>query len=197
MAPGESTPEKTAPQPLYLVQRFVNSVDLESGEDELSDPDALSAWLAERGLLDAREAVSKADLRRAIDAREGLRAVLLTHNGMPLDEARLDRLDRAVSKAGVRLHFSSGREPELVPDAAGVDGALARLMAIIAAAVEQGGWERLKACPGTSASGPSTTARRTAPAAGARWTAAATSRRRGPSASAAAAPDPPTPRCGP
>ena len=147
MAPGESTPEKTAPQPLYLVQRFVNSVDLESGEDELSDPDALRAWLAERGLLDAREAVSTADLRRAIDAREGLRAVLLTHNGMPLDEARLDRLDRAVSKAGVRLHFSSGREPELVPDAAGVDGALARLMAIVAAAVEQGGWERLKACP--------------------------------------------------
>ncbi len=42
MAPGESTPEKTAPQPLYLVQRFVNSVDLESGEDELSDPDALT-----------------------------------------------------------------------------------------------------------------------------------------------------------
>jgi hypothetical protein len=36
MAPGESTPAKTAPQPLYLVQRFVNSVDLESGEDELS-----------------------------------------------------------------------------------------------------------------------------------------------------------------
>ena len=36
MAPGESTPAKTAPQPLYLVQRFVNSIDLESGEDELS-----------------------------------------------------------------------------------------------------------------------------------------------------------------
>ena len=37
MAPGESAPEKTAPQPLYLVQRFVNSVDLENGEDELVD----------------------------------------------------------------------------------------------------------------------------------------------------------------
>ena len=38
MAPGESEPEKTAPQPLYLVQRFVNSVDLEDGEDELHRP---------------------------------------------------------------------------------------------------------------------------------------------------------------
>ncbi len=41
MAPGESTAAKTAPQPLYLVQRFVNSVDVESGEDELSSPKAL------------------------------------------------------------------------------------------------------------------------------------------------------------
>jgi predicted RNA-binding Zn ribbon-like protein len=34
-----------------------------------------------------------------------------------------------------------------VTDARGVDGAIARLMAIVAAAVEQGRWERLKACP--------------------------------------------------
>ena len=147
MAPGESTPEKTAPQPLYLVQRYVNSVDLESGEDELSDPQALAGWLAERGLLDPGAPVTKADLRRAVDAREGLRAVLLTHNGLPLDEERVARLDQAVSRAGVRVHFQPGRDPELVPDAEGVDGALARLMAIVAAAVEQGRWERLKACP--------------------------------------------------
>ena len=147
MAPGESTLEKTAPQPLYLVQRFVNSVDLESGEDELSDPEALGLWLTERGLLDPDAPVTKADLRRAVDTREGLRAVLLTHNGLPLKEERVARLDRAVSRAGVRVHFPPGGDPELVPDAPGVDGALARLMAIVAAAVEQGSWERLKACP--------------------------------------------------
>ena len=41
MAPGDSAAEKTAPQPLYLVQRFINSIDLESGEDELTSPEAL------------------------------------------------------------------------------------------------------------------------------------------------------------
>ena len=147
MAPGESIPEKTAPEPLYFVQRFVNSVDLESGEDELSDPETLGAWLAERGLMDPAERVSKADLRRTVDAREGLRAVLLTHNGLPLDEERVARLDGAVRRAGVRVRFRPGHDPELVPDAGGVDGALARLMAIVAAAVEHGRWERLKACP--------------------------------------------------
>jgi len=147
MAPGESTAAKTAPQPLYLVQRFVNSVDLESGEDELSSPEALRDWFAERGLMDAGERVSAADLRRAIDVREGLRAVLLQNNGLPLDAEKLERLDRAVGRAAVRVRFAPGRDPELATDVKGVDGAIARLMAIVAAAVEHGRWERLKACP--------------------------------------------------
>lgn len=147
MAPGESSAEKTAPQPLYLVQRFVNSVDVESGEDELSSPDALRDWFAERGLMDAGGSAGPADLKRAIDVREGLRAVLAHNNGHELDEASVARLDRAVRRAGVRMRFEPGREPELVPDAAGVDGAIARLMAIVAASVERGHWERLKVCP--------------------------------------------------
>ena len=147
MPPGESTPAKTAPQPLYLVQRFVNSVDLESGEDELTSPEALGDWFAERGLMEAGDPVSAADLRRAIDVREGLRAVLLQNNGLPLDEDQVARLDRAVCRAAVRVRFAPGRDPALVTDARGVDGAIARLMAIVAAAVEHGRWERLKACP--------------------------------------------------
>jgi predicted RNA-binding Zn ribbon-like protein len=147
MAPGESTPAKTAPQPLYLVQRFVNSVDLETGEDELSSPDALRDWFVVRGLMSTDDEVGPADLRRALDVREGLRAVLLQNNGLPLDVDRVERLDRAVGRAGVRVRFAAGRDPELVADASGVDGAIARLMAIVAAAVEHGRWERLKACP--------------------------------------------------
>jgi predicted RNA-binding Zn ribbon-like protein len=147
MAPGESTAAKTAPQPLYLVQRFVNTVDLESGEDELTSPEALRDWFAERGLMEGSEKVGPADLRRAIDVREGLRAVLLQNNGLPLDSERVERLDRAVRRAGVRVRFTPGKDPELVSDAEGVDGAIARLMAIVAAAVEHGRWERLKACP--------------------------------------------------
>jgi predicted RNA-binding Zn ribbon-like protein len=147
MEPGESTAAKTAPQPLYLVQRFVNSVDLETGEDEFPSPEALRDWFAERGLMDAADEVSAGDLRRTIDVREGLRAVLRQHNGLPLDEAAVERLDRAVGRAAVRVRFAPGRDPELVSDARGVDGAIARLMAIVAAAVEHGRWERLKACP--------------------------------------------------
>jgi predicted RNA-binding Zn ribbon-like protein len=147
MAPGESTPRKTAPQPLYLVQRFVNSVDLETGEDELSSPSALRDWFAERGLMKRSDDVTQSDLKRALDVREGLRAALRHNNGLSFEAERLDRLDRAVRRAGVRMRFAPGRDPELVPDAAGVDGAIAQLMAIVASAVEHDRWERLKACP--------------------------------------------------
>jgi predicted RNA-binding Zn ribbon-like protein len=145
MTEHEST--KPAPDPLYLVQRFVNSLDIDHGDEELQTPSALRGWLAERGLLSADEAVSEGDLRRAIDVREGLRALLLANNGEELDEAAVERLERASSRAGVRVTFSEGGRPELVPDAVGVDGAIARLMAIVAASRVDGSWERLKACP--------------------------------------------------
>lgn len=147
MAPGESTPQKTAPQPLYLVQRFVNSVDLEDGDDELSSPAALRDWLAERDLMEAADPVAEADLRRALDVREGLRSLLMANNGLPLDDQKVERLDRAVERAGVRMRFRPGAEPALEPEAGGVDGAMGRLMAIVSGAIEQGTWERLKACP--------------------------------------------------
>jgi predicted RNA-binding Zn ribbon-like protein len=146
MAPGESVPEKTAPEPLYLVQRFVNSVDSESGENELTSPEALRDWLSERGLMSRDEPVSRADLGRALDVREGLRSLLLVNNGLPIEPDNVERLDRAVARAGVRMRFRPGAQPALEPEAGGVDGALGRLMAIVAGAVEQGDWERLKAC---------------------------------------------------
>jgi predicted RNA-binding Zn ribbon-like protein len=91
--------------------------------------------------------VTQADLARALDVREGLRALLLAHNGEPLDSARVGRLDAAARRAGVRVGFGAGPRPELVPQAGGVDGALAHLLAIVAAAAERGTWQRLKACP--------------------------------------------------
>jgi predicted RNA-binding Zn ribbon-like protein len=147
MPPGESPPEKTAPEPLQLVQRFVNSIDLEDGEDELDSPEALGAWLAERELMAGRASVSPADLRRALDVREGLRALLLRNNGLEFDSELVERLDRTAARAGVRVSFSAAAEPALAPAVDGVDGALARLLAIVGTAVADGSWERLKACP--------------------------------------------------
>jgi predicted RNA-binding Zn ribbon-like protein len=139
--------DKPAPEPLALVQRFVNSLDIDHEDEELASPETLRDWFAERGLLSSDERVSEGDLRRAIDVREGLRALLLANNGEELDEAAVERLERAASRAGVRVSFGADGQPVLVPDAVGVDGAIARLMAIVAASRVDRSWERLKACP--------------------------------------------------
>ena len=146
MPPGTASASKTAPAPLELVQRFVNSVYLSRGEDELTGPEELRAWLAERDLIGGDERVSRADLERALDVREGLRALLMANNGMPADAERVARLDQAAARAGVRVVFTPGSEPRLAPAAQGVDGAIGQLLAIVAGAVEQGHWQRLKAC---------------------------------------------------
>ncbi len=146
----ESAPEKTAPDPLRLVQRFINSAEIHESrptDEELVSPEALRDWLVERDLMDGSEPVSDDDLARALDVREGLRALLMAHNGEPLDRALLERLDRVARRVQVHVCFGENAEPELVADSGGVDGALARLLAIVATAAEQGTWQRLKACP--------------------------------------------------
>jgi predicted RNA-binding Zn ribbon-like protein len=144
----EASPyEKTAPGELELVQAFVNSLDLERGEDELDSPEALRDWLASRSLMDPDGAVTDGDLRRAIDAREGLRAVLRHHNGMELDADAIGRLDGVAGRASVRVRFDADGRPALAPDAGGVDGALAQLLAVVSRAESCGTWARMKACP--------------------------------------------------
>src|SRR5918992_4791025 len=147
MAPGNTSPEKTAPGPLELVQRFVNSVDLESGEDELTSPEALNQWLAKRGLMGRDERVSAADLERVVDVREGVRALLLANSGLRPDPDRIERLDAAVAGAAVRMRFRPGADPALEPEAGGGDGGIGRLMAVVAGAGGGGGLTRPQACP--------------------------------------------------
>ena len=136
-----------APGRLDLIREFVNSVDFETGEERFSSPEFLRAWLAERELMGADDAVTEGDLRRAIDVREGMRALLLANNGAELDTPAVERLDRAASRAGLRVFVVPGEGPCLAPDANGVDGAMAELLGISARAVADGTWERFKACP--------------------------------------------------
>ena len=78
--------------------------------------------------------------------REGLRAVLFTHNDGERDDDAIARLERAAGAAALRASFPLEGDPGLVPARGGVNGALARLLAIVAAASADGSWRRLKAC---------------------------------------------------
>jgi predicted RNA-binding Zn ribbon-like protein len=135
-----------APGELELVRDFVNSVDIEDGGEQLTDPGALVAWLAQRGLIGPGTGAGEGELRRAIELREALRRLLLANNGGgPAPQAE-EVLDRAAARAGLAVRFAGGRS-ELRPGAGGVEGALGRLLAIVHGAMREGTWSRLKACP--------------------------------------------------
>jgi predicted RNA-binding Zn ribbon-like protein len=138
---------KAAPGELDQIRLFVNTLDLETGEDDLGDPAATAAWLQDHGLLPAGERLTDSDMRQAREMREALRRLLLAHNGVPLDPGAVDAVNAAAKSAELVVRFDEHGAAALVPVRPGIDGALGHVVAIVFRAVAGGTWERLKACP--------------------------------------------------
>jgi predicted RNA-binding Zn ribbon-like protein len=141
--PGGRAP---APGPLRLVQRFVNTVDFENGIEELTDPHALEQALEEIG-APAGVPLDGADLQRALRVREALRALLLGNNGVLVERSTHETLEEAARRGRLTVKFAEDGRAELVPGAAGLDGALGRIVGVVHTAMADGSWPRLKACP--------------------------------------------------
>ena len=137
--PGGRAP---APEPLELVQAFVNTVDREHGPDLLDDPASWRAWCERRG-FDAAQAEPGA----ARDVREALRALLWAHTVDVAGDMQAQRrhgavLDEAARAAGLRPRFAPARLEPRPGDPLGA------VLAATFAAMADGSWARLKACPG-------------------------------------------------
>lgn len=141
--PGGRAP---APDPLRLVQRFVNTLDIENGVEELDTPAALARVLRRIGAADTTLDLAPRDLRRALDLREALRRLLLANNRAALDPPAPRVIERAARTAHLGLRFDAAGAARLVAEAPGVDGALGRVVAVAFTAMADGSWQRLKAC---------------------------------------------------
>jgi predicted RNA-binding Zn ribbon-like protein len=136
-----------APGRLELVREFVNTADLEGGDEELASPAGLARWLGARDLLESEAEVGEKDLERAIAVREALRAQLKAHNGADRDPEAVAALHEAANRAGIALTFDEAGASSLEPRTPGADGAIGRLLTIVHEAEQEGTWPRLKACP--------------------------------------------------
>ena len=139
-----------APGDLGLVQAFVNSRwDLDGGlEDKLATPASLARWLAAHGLSGRAARLSSADLSRALDVREGLRALMFANNGAPPDRPAIERLNRELRGPRLFAQLDAWAPPDFVAARDDLDSALALMAAIVAVAQLDGRWGRLKACLG-------------------------------------------------
>ena len=132
-----------APEPLRLVQQFVNTVDKVHGREWLATPEELTEWFAARGV--AVEGAGASDVRRAQSLRESLRALLYANNGGPLDDGSVAVFNREVVAARV-VPVLEGETVRLAASRRGVDGALGRVLAVALEAMLAGDWRRLKVC---------------------------------------------------
>jgi predicted RNA-binding Zn ribbon-like protein len=141
--PGGRAP---APLPLNLVQRFMNTVDLLTHKDILTTPMAMRVWLAARGLLDESSPVTEEEFQRALALRAALRTQARSHAGAAIDADSIAALNQNAAHATLVTRFAEDGAVALAPAAPGLEGALGRLLAIIALAACDGSWQRLKAC---------------------------------------------------
>ena len=138
--------QKPAPEPLLLVQAFVNTWNLDTGTDLLADADTGNEWLRLSGILGPEATAGPADLRTAREVREGIRALIARRGSGPADDGL--RPLRAVTRSTrPRLTIDPAGRVELDAGPGGrlADG-LIRLLLIIRDAQHDGSWARLKVC---------------------------------------------------
>jgi predicted RNA-binding Zn ribbon-like protein len=140
---------KPAPEPLLLVQAFVNTKEADLGTDLLADdPAAANRWLRESGLLGPDGTATEAELRVAREVREGIRGMLVRNaGGSPALGRDVQALEAVTREAKLRLTIGPHGQVELAAEPAGrLAAGLLRLLLIIRDAQHDGTWARLKAC---------------------------------------------------
>jgi predicted RNA-binding Zn ribbon-like protein len=136
----------TATGVIGLVQAYVNTVDVQDGPEELSDPNTLGAWLVAHDLMERGQTVSEADLKHAIAVREAIRGVVGANSGGQVYPLDIATLNEAAAASRLRARFGAGGKARLEPEAGGVAGAMGRMVAALFAAMADADWSRLKLC---------------------------------------------------
>lgn len=138
---------KQAPEPLDLVQRFVNARNRMRGYDLLENTEKAGQWLSEAG-YQSGAALGEKELERLRTLRESLRAILSVHTVGSSEELRFAaaQLDELCASVTLRPGFNPEGRPLLVAVSDGRERFVEELLASMIWAQHTGIWHRLKAC---------------------------------------------------
>jgi predicted RNA-binding Zn ribbon-like protein len=137
------------PEPVRLLGRFANTLDLRSfgpyanrpleSRDHLLTPHALAAWLTQHDLARAPLAVSPHELRQVRDLRGAIRGSL----------GAAGQTRTWTADTGIRASLTPGEPLHLSPRSTGVNAAIARILLTMYEAQTAGLLARLKTCHAT------------------------------------------------
>jgi predicted RNA-binding Zn ribbon-like protein len=131
---------------LQLICDFVNTADLEEGDDKLAEARGLQYWLVFHGLTELRARATERDAAAARALREALRELLAANNGIAVDRNRASAKLSAIAQAvGLVVRFEGGAL-RLVPTGEGAAAGIGRVLAAVGAAMGDGSWQQLKVC---------------------------------------------------
>jgi predicted RNA-binding Zn ribbon-like protein len=145
--PGRQPAERTpAPGRLGLVQAFVNSFwDLDDhGCEVWPDAAGYRGWLLGRGF--AAGGAGEAERAEAICVREAIRALAYRNHDGESPGRELEVLDGAARHAPLTVRFDP--VPRHAPLGDGHTALLGLVLGVVAEAMADGSWQRMKACPG-------------------------------------------------
>ena len=135
------------PEELRLVESFLNSIDVESGADDLDSLPRFRRWLADHGRESAGRRAGEADLELARKVRGVLRDEVRRHHpGAEAPPGHQRRLNALAGDIGLRAGFTEEGDAVLRPAATGVTGVLGEVLAAVVTASTAGTWSRIKLC---------------------------------------------------
>jgi predicted RNA-binding Zn ribbon-like protein len=135
-----------APEPVRLVQRFLNSVDIEEGYEAFNGPAGVRQWLGSVGLPGSRSLLSEADVVRVVELREAIRDLIEGQTlGTPSTSA-IRRFDRATGALPLFVRATTDGIGVTPARSAGLESALGRIVGVLAQTAADGTLDRLKIC---------------------------------------------------
>lgn len=138
---------RPAPGRLELVRGFVNTRDAEAGTDAFAEADGARAWLAGRGLIGPGQEVRPEEIEQVLLLRTALHRLIL-HNGEPVPLTPKEAAEADTQLAALPLRLAVSTEGLALAPVGGspVRAAAGELLRIVAYAVAEGTWPRLKCC---------------------------------------------------
>jgi predicted RNA-binding Zn ribbon-like protein len=133
---------------ITIILRFLNTLEMVDGLDQLSDAAAMENWIGEafpasRG----RTSVSIQDMAWAIELREALRDLASANSGDSTPSpASVEVVNRAARTADLSLGFGPDGSAKLTSPSPGLEGAAAGILIAVHRAMSDGSWLRLKIC---------------------------------------------------
>jgi len=135
-----------APGELELVRQLINTIDFEEEREQLGSPEQLLDWLSAHGLAGGDSCVDGRDLRKALELREALRELAAANGGAALSADTVAALNLVAAGAPLGVRLERDGTGRLEPVEQGFAGAIARILALVHAAMLDGTWPRFKIC---------------------------------------------------